>query len=385
MTISQPTEPATRSAWGPRWEHGRVHYDDEGGPTYFIEVRRVGNYYLRKTDVHTEREALAEFALFETNPPAYLPRGERQAAAAKPAEERAGPPPILLDDKLATEFIDYSREVLKLAPDWLRKKRAYLAWWTEKLWGVDLRRISLRLVLSKVPKGERTTARAHKIAVLRSLGEYLTDPDQRMSYRENEPTLEPEENTLHALRVPQTEPAQSQGKKRPVSVDQLKLVMENLTGQVNRDVVTVLLATGWHASELRYFATEGEIQPAPAEYRRTGTAAILVTLHKKGKTRRWKPRRVAEAAQAAAERLQAHGGFDLARVDKALRAACAAAKITPFGLGQIRHVVASYAKAAGATDAQRAAFLFHDARTDNRNYAQLQSVERIPTPLDELA
>ncbi len=332
---ARPTrEPAIRSAWGKRWAHGRVHYDEQGEATYYIEARRVGTYYLRKTDVHAEREALAEFALFETNPPAYLARGERQAQAARSAAGQAGPPPILLDEKLATEFIDYSREVLKLAPDWLRKKRAYLAWWTEALWGVDLRRISLRLVLSKVPKGERTTARAHKVAVLRSLGEYLTDPDQRMSYREKEPTLEPEENTLHALRVPQTEPAQSQGRKRPVSIDDLKLVMENLTGQVNRDAVTVLLASGWHSTELAYFTTEGEIQPAPAEYRRTGTAAILVTLHKKGKTRRWKPTRVAEPARAAAERLQAHGGFDLHRVDKALRAACRAAKVKPFGLGQ---------------------------------------------------
>ncbi|HVO21440.1 MAG TPA: hypothetical protein VMU15_19415, partial [Anaeromyxobacter sp.] len=176
VTMAQRTDPqpssvpAIRSAWGPRWDHGRVHYDDHGQPTFFIEARRAGHYYLRKTDVHTEQEALAEFALFETNPSAYLPRGVRQAKAAAPGE--AGPPPLLLDKKLATEFIDYSREVLKLAPDWIRKKSAYLAWWTDMLWGVDLRRISLRLVLSKVPKGERTTARAHKIAVLRSLGEY---------------------------------------------------------------------------------------------------------------------------------------------------------------------------------------------------------------------
>jgi hypothetical protein len=63
---------------------------------------------------------------------------------------------------------------------WRTKKRSLLAWWTKKLYKRNLRGLDKRTILACVPKG-KTTSRAHRIAVLKALYEYLRNPEQRLA------------------------------------------------------------------------------------------------------------------------------------------------------------------------------------------------------------
>jgi transposase-like protein len=59
--------------WGPRWQGGRT-YGENGKTFYVIEKMRHGRRYTTPLDVGSEREALAELALFERDPEGYTTR-----------------------------------------------------------------------------------------------------------------------------------------------------------------------------------------------------------------------------------------------------------------------------------------------------------------------
>lgn len=376
---TDPKQP--QRGWGERWAHGRVRYDGEGEPTYFIEARRQGRYFLRSTGVHTERDALAEWTRFLDDPGAYQTPQARKATAAA-ARVSADPDAIPLDDILVNEYLAWCAEEGQ-SRAWRSKKRVYLAWWTERLFKKNLRGLDKRVILSCVPKG-RTTSRAHKIAVLKALYEYLRNPEQRLASHPDKPTLTAGEDPMIDFKVPQGAPAQSHGDKAPVAVEHLSLVLEAMTGQVYRDALTLMIGTGWRGTEIPRFAAEGVIEPIPKGQAQGRAVAIIGVFSAKATQRRWKRVQVVARVRDAAERLRAHGSFDLAKLDKAIRSACKAKGIEPFGYGQIRHTVKDWTKSHGVLPAHAAQAMGHTVEVAERFYGQSSAAPPIPTPLDAI-
>jgi hypothetical protein len=385
---------AARGGWGERWEHGRTYITD-GEVTYFIEARREGRYFLKSTGVHTEREALNEWSRFEDDPAAYAtPQARKALAAAK--RKGDGPPPILFDDALVNEFQAWSK-AQGLTQAWLTKRRGLLAWWVKKLGErtgrafADLRGLDKRIILACVPQGTKadgkpkTPSRPHRIAALKSLYEYLRNPEQRLASNPDALTLTAGEDPMIDFPVPQAAPAQSRGKKAPVPPEHLALVLEALGVQHLRDALTLMIGTGWRGTEIPRFAAEGVIEPIPRGQARDGAVAIIGVFSAKATQRRWKRVQVNERIRAAAERLRGHGSFDLAKLDKAIRSACTAKEIKPFGYGQIRHTVKDWTKARGVLPAHAAQAMGHTVEVAERFYGQSSAAPPIPSPLDAIA
>lgn len=379
--MAHGTDPKqAQRGWGERWDHGRIHYDASGEATFFIEARREGRYFMRSTGTHTEREALAEWTRFLDDPSAYQTPQARKASSAA-ARMAADSDAIPLDDALVNEYLDWcADEGHSLA--WRSKKRGYLAWWVEKLYKRNLRGLDKRVILSCAPKG-RTKSRPHKIAVLKALYEYLRNPEQRLATHPDKPTLTAGEDPMIDFKVPQAAPAQSHGGKAPVPVEHLALVMEAMTGAVYRDAFTLLIGTGWRGTEAPRFAAEGVIEPIPRQVQ-NGAVAVLGVFSAKATQRRWKRVQVNARLRDAAERLRAHGSFDLAKLDKAIRSACETKGIKPFGYGQIRHTVKDWTKSKGVLPAHAAQAMGHTVEVAERFYGQSSAAPPIPSPLDAI-
>ena len=371
-----------RGGWDDRWEHGRVHLDANGEPTYFIEARREGRYFLRSTGVHDRDEALAEWTRFLDDPAAYESRPARKAAATA-RREASDPTAIPLDDVLVNEYLGWCAEEGQ-SKAWRSKKRVFLAWWVKKLYKRNLRGLDKRTILACIPKG-RTKSRPHKVAVLKSLYEYLRNPEQRLASHPDAQTITAGEDPMIDFRVAQGAPAQSHGGKAPVPIEHLALVMEALGVPHLRAAFTLMVGTGWRGTEIPRFAVEGVIEPIPRGQAQGDAVAILGVFSAKSTQRRWKRVQVSERLRAAAEQLKAHGPFDLTKLDKAIRAACRAKGIAPFGYGSIRHTVKGYAKAHGVLPAHAAEAMGHTVEVAERFYGQSSAAPPIPSPLDAIA
>jgi len=370
-----------RAGWGERWEHGRTRVDEAGVVTYFIEARRKGRYFLRSTGVRHRDEALEEWTRFLDDPEAYQSRPARKAAATA-EREASNPELIILDDVLVNEYMVWCAEDGQ-SKAWRTKKRRLLAWWVEKLFKKNLRKLDKRTILSCVPKG-RTASRAHKIAVLKALYEYLRNPEQRLASHPDEQTLSAGEDPMIDFRVPQSAPAQSHGAKAPVPAEHLALVMEALGVPHLRAAFTLMVGTGWRGTEIPRFAKEGVIEPIPRGQGQGGAVAILGVFSAKATQRRWKRVQVTARLLKAAEVLKEHGSFDLTKLDKAIRAACKAKGIKPFGYGQIRHTVKDWTKAHGVLPVHAAQAMGHTVEVAERFYGQSSAAPPIPSPLDAI-
>jgi hypothetical protein len=352
------------------WEGGRLWIDVEGRRTFYIRKRIDGARYEVRTAATTARAALEQLKRFEADPKAYDPAGEQR------------PDSVFLTAELVKEYLEWSAEEGQTKA-WRAKKRTYLAFWAEKLRHHDLRGLDKRVILACVPKN-RTPGRPHRIAVLKALYEYLRNPAQRLASHPEEPTLTAAEDPMIDFRVPQRPPAQSHGGKAPVPVEHLALVMEAMTGQVYRDAFTLMVGTGWRGTEIPRFGAEGVIEPIPKGQARDGAVAILGVFSAKATQRRWKRVQVSARLRDAAKRLQAHGSFDLARLDKAIRSACEAKGIEPFGYGRIRHTVKGWTKAKGVLPALAAQAMGHTVEVAERDYGQTTAAPPIPSPLDAI-
>ena len=64
-----------------RWQGGRTYLTDDGRTVFVVEKMRHGRRYTTPLDVGSEREALAEFALFVRDPERYVTTRGRRASA----------------------------------------------------------------------------------------------------------------------------------------------------------------------------------------------------------------------------------------------------------------------------------------------------------------
>ncbi len=85
--------------WNGQWPGGRTYQDRHDKTRWQLERMHNGARYSRRLDARNEREALAELALFERDPDAYLTKGE---AARKAAAEA-----VTMDAELVTRFLSH--------------------------------------------------------------------------------------------------------------------------------------------------------------------------------------------------------------------------------------------------------------------------------------
>ncbi len=150
------------------------------------------------------------------------------------------------------------------------------------------------------------------------------------------------------------------------------------------DALDLQTATGWHVSEVKRFATSGEIEPATAAQKEQGIAAVLVVEHKSGAQH---PTAVDAKTLAAATSLRERGGFAISWYHRAVKSAGKAAGLKkPFGPGVMRHSVATWAINEGADLATPSTFLGHHSVQTTKKFYATHATPRnpllsAPTPL----
>jgi integrase len=326
----------------------------DGTTTHVIRRKVNGRAYEVSTRCTNLRAAMAQLARFEADPEGYDPSGGQG--------ER-----LLLDVDRARAFLRWSLEDKHNSPAWVRQQKRYLAWWMQKLGGIDLRRVSLRHHI--LPALDGVPGRRHRIEVIKAFYSWLR--------KERALIAAAQDPTYGALPVPQLRPEQWV-RPKSFSREAHEAVMRHLTGPWP-DLLAVLAGTGWHVTELSRFVKGGIVAELPGSASRAhGAAAVLVCPRRKSGEEQRTPvsAEVAEAARRARKR----GGFSVVRLYKAVTAACAAAGVEPYSPGQYRHAVATWAIEQGADPAAVAAFLGHKSpSTTRRFYATLAVTPKVPT------
>lgn len=350
------------------WLGGYVR-DNEGKATYIIRKRIEGKQYEVSTRCHTESGALEQLKRFEANPANFSPGGPEKKQ------------PLHLDRKLreddkeknlGLEFLAYCRDVKKNSPGWVSKQKRYVAWWTLKLKGVDLRTASL--VDHIDPALLNVTAKAHRIATVKAIYSWLRTVRRALTASED--------CTLKALVVPQSDPNARIIKNKAVPREHYLLAREHLVGHW-RDALDLQAGTGWHISEVQRFALSGDVEPYPKKGGAEGVAGVLVCPETKDGGSLRTP--VSAEVLEAGKRLLKRGSFDVTKYGLAVKAACAAAKLKGkaiFTPGRLRHSVATWAINEGADPGVVSAFLNHkNPRTTRKFYATHAVPLKVPTLL----
>ena len=153
------------------------------------------------------------------------------------------------------------------------------------------------------------------------------------------------------------------------------------------DMLLLLLATGWHLSELGRFMEEGkvlpemalveiQVQPIYSMILTAGDGVLVVSQAKRGGKLQT---RVSRQALAVAQRLKGTGGFFESYFRKRIAEACTELKLPVFKPGWMRHTVSTYATNHAAPDGAKSAFLNHGSSTTSKYYDRGVAL-KVPTP-----
>jgi integrase len=305
------------------WLGGFIRRTGTGKPVFVIEKRIGGAYFKVSTRCHTKTAAERELARFEMDPTGYRPGAMVAGETVKFTAE------------LITEYRDHLTAAGNTV-EWAQENGRLLADWQEQLGHVDLRRVGATEHVKPALKAWSTSLPA-RVTVLKGLYTWLVKEKGVVKHAEN---------PMPAVRIPERRSAKQGVGPRDVPFDRVQLVYPHLRADL-RDVLLLLSGTGWHVSEVRRFATAGEIRKDP-----TGKhLAVLVTWHKR--------REYAVAGLMHPEHLEAarrirEAGHIVSRNVLAahMRKACDAAGL-PEGapervfFGAMRHSVATWAIEAG--------------------------------------
>jgi hypothetical protein len=255
--------------------------------TYYIRKQVGGRRYEVNTGASTATAAHEQLRRFQADPEGYDPRGERR------------PNPIHLDEDLSRDFLAWPEREKGNSSRWVGQQRLYLAWWAERLRGVDLRRA--RLADHVMPALRGATAKAQRIAVLKVLYAWLR--------KERHVISAVEDPTLGTLMVPQAKPAQLK-RSKVVPREHLDVAIEHLASDRWRDLLRVLGGTGMHVAELERFARDGAVEPLPRDGACEGAAGAVRCHSLCSRPRSARPRARASAAmsRAASRRAPPHPG-----------------------------------------------------------------------------
>ncbi|WP_201756499.1 site-specific integrase [Corallococcus silvisoli] len=277
-------------------------------------------------DAASEREALAELALWERNPDGY--RTRRQSAADDA--------PVRIDEEALSGLMAHLTEKGR-SKDYRRDVRNYLAAWAEALGGRDLRKVQLRELRKYL--ADWKTARKGRIIALKTLTAWLREDDQ----------LKPSEDPTLELKVPPSIAEKGRRKKGyPMAV--VESFYSAIKSQSVRDVLCLRAKTGMHDSEIARIASgDGELRDVNDPCGIRGTACFR---HKNGRVHV-----VSLDAQAfiAAQRLQARKKSpSRSTVHECLGATAARltkrspeGSVAPIHPGELRHCFATWSSECG--------------------------------------
>jgi integrase len=343
----------------PGWP-GYLHKQKNGLSLFIIEKMINGRRYHVSSGAHSMKAARVQLERFEADPSRYDPRGD--------AGER-----VRLSSGLIEEW-----EAYQLAkgntPVYVRDQARKVGMWAVKLRGADLRSLTLRHLREGL---QGLSATKHRIIAIKSFFSWLRT-EKGLVTTAQDATLD--------LKVPQAEP-EKRRRRKVVPWESVEKVLAHLAAQAEldrwrpkgqgdriapgldaerrRDCLLLLTATGWHVTELQRFIRGGEVVRQASG----SVMAVLIVRHKGGELART-PVTHREHLDAA-ERLRASGKAPRF-LEKRHRAVCVAAGVPPFGLGVMRHSVATWAVEAGATPDAVARFLGHkDKRTTERFYVDV--------------
>lgn len=325
-----------------RWLGGYIHIQENGAELFIIEKKVGKKRYHLSTRCHSERSALKQLERFEADPQGYTPGGGETEEA------------LLLDAALILEYRTQMEAESGSRPH-VNDRCNRLKDWMVDLTGVDLRRMSLRdhIIPALV---RRKTCRPARIIAIKALMGWL---------RKQRHVLTSAEDATVDLPVPQATPEKWRRRK---AVDRKRALaaFAKLEGPY-RDCMELLVATGWHTTELSRFVRQAESEIVyPLGLRKKGVRAVLVTRHKGGELTRT-PLRHPEHLEAA-KRLRARGRMPK-KLNDALGEACRLAGVEKFTAGVMRHSVGTWAVEDGASPADVSEFLGHkDPRTTKRFY-----------------
>lgn len=342
-----------------RWAGGYVRAEANGRKTFILQREIGGRRFHRSTGAHNERAALKQLERFEANPGAWNPFGDAIRDILR------------LTPELVVEFRDYQLSPPPLGAGNTSRKHvaqycAYLGDFMEAFRGKDLRTLSLSDDVKPALRGKKCLG--YRIAAIKAFFTWL---------RTEKHLVKTAEDCTLDLRSIQASPEKHRRKK---ALDELAVrkVFDLVTPDV-RDVISVLMATGWHTTELERFVrhqSNAEIIETPER-----TDKIIAILRTRQKSKEMTNTALTHGAHLeAAKRLFARGRMPKKHNDT-VKAACDAAGIPRFTLGVMRHTVATWAKKSGASLAEIAAAFDHkDKRTTRIFYVDLnEPTAPIPT------
>ncbi len=312
------------------WEGGYIR-KSKRGPVYVIDRRVSGVHFHVSTRAHSRTAALKHLERFESNPDAY-----------KPADGRVG---VALTAELVIGYCTWLLDVKKVTDDWAQTVGRVLGEWTDDLAGKDLRKLDLQQDIKPI-LARRPTTRHHRVTALKGLFKWL---------RREKGLLKHHEDVSLDLAVPKIAAAKL-SRKKVVAVEVVRACVQQLPAAY-RDVMVMLVGTGWHLSEVRRFASSGEL----VRTTQPGVIAVAVTKQKNGRLTRT-GLRLRETFDAA-ERIRAAGHVASNRtLEIYVHRACEAAGVQRFNPGVMRHSVATWGIEAGADMKTVSEFLDHQSK-----------------------
>lgn len=360
---------AERGRWEP-WAHGRCWVTPAGDRTFYIRtvIGKDAKGRPRRFEVNTKRhelhEALAEWERFARNPGGYSPAGTSPRM------------PIYLDKPLSEEVLAWLKERGR-SKRWRGEVRRYLAWWAEKLAGLDLRNV--RFVDHVEPALAGMKSYRPRVAVILGLYRFLRQKKD----------LALDEDPVHG-KFELTDPEPEQARRvKAVPLEHFQAALGHLVG-IHRDLLLLQGDTGMHISEAWRFAKGGAIEPRAKNAEADGSAGVVVIPWHKSSAKGGKEAlrvRVNATALAAADRILRHGAFSERRYSKTVAAACRAAGLAGdaiFTPGQMRHSVATRAINAGEDPANvTASFGHRSPKTVRKFYATYASPSKMKGTLSD--
>lgn len=327
---------------GGTWEGGYVSRGRSGRLTYFIE-RSVGGFrYHVSTRCHERRAALRQLDRFESDPNGFRPEGAPREAQLALRKE--------LIDRFKKWQIDEKGNTRKHANAMCRR----LGEWMVDLAGVDLRKATLREDI--IPALNRRGAnRKARIIALKSFYGWMRKVEHLLT-KNDDPTM-------GDLPVPPARPEKHE-RRKVVPFETVQAVLQKLPPRYV-DALLVVANTGMHVTEFERFirADESEI----VIQRSGATIAGLRVRHKNKRMHAYSV--TSQDALDAATRLRASRTVPR-RLNTALADACAAAEVTRFTFGVMRHSVATWLEELGGDGSRLLGHL--DKKTTDKFYADVR-------------
>lgn len=344
---------------GPDWWPGGHIRRGKRGDVYVIERRVAGVHFHISTRAHTYTAAMKHLERFEADPSAYRPADNRVALALTP--------------ELVGEYRDWQIDVKECTSAWAHNCKRHLADWADDLAGKDLTKLDLQRDV-KPALAKRKTSQPHRVIALKGFFRWL---------RKEKGLLKHQQDVTLDLSIPRRK-AQKLSRPRNVTIERVRAIAAHLPAHV-KDLVVLLMGTGWHLSEARRFVMAGEL----VEVNRDGVLAVLITKHKGGRLTRTPLRHVEhlEAAKRMKERKRFLDRNTLGyHMDRAAIAATAATgqKVETFGLGSMRHSVGTWAIEGGARMKDVAEFFDHRSQNTTADFYANAAVPTVSIPVHTL-